>query len=422
MPVSVLYPKVSLEESRGRISRWLVAEGDAVQAGQVIFEIDNDKAAVEVEAPAAGTLKGLAAEGSLVDVGAEVARVLLAGENDTGPASAVTPRAETAAIPLQQAVASKVIPFTSGTRPPNPTPLARRLARESGIALDGLPGSGPHGRVQKKDVLERMASRASARTVGTGAGRLHAAWLRRGEGLPLVLLHGFSSDLNSWRGFLAGAPAGAPVLALDLPAHGQSPRDVPDDLDAIAASVEETLAALGVSADVLVGHSFGAAVAVRIAARGQADVRGLCLFAPAGLGPQIDASFVDGILRAQRAASLRPWLQMLVHDPAVISDVFLRVVEEQRADEGLTEAMRGFARRFMPDGTQAVSIIADLARLRVPVRVVFGRDDRILPFAETRRLPGNVGLHAVEACGHLPHLEYPDLSHRILAEVLRSAS
>ena len=80
MPTPVLYPKVSLEMQTGRIARWLVEDGAMVTAGQVIFEIDNDKAAVEVEAPAPGRLHHLAPEGAEADVGAEVARIAAEGE------------------------------------------------------------------------------------------------------------------------------------------------------------------------------------------------------------------------------------------------------------------------------------------------------------------------------------------------------
>jgi pyruvate dehydrogenase E2 component (dihydrolipoamide acetyltransferase) len=147
----------------------------------------------------------------------------------------------------------------------------------------------------------------------------------------------------------------------------------------------------------------------------------LCLFAPAGLGPAIDDSFVRGVLRAQSAASLRPWLERLVQDPAVISDAFVAAVSAQRQDQALTAAMSAFADRFFPDGTQAVQVRTDLARLGIPARVIFGRQDRILPFAATRDLPATVGLHAVDACGHLPQLEHPALSMRLLAELWRSA-
>lgn len=415
MPVPVLYPKVSLEMQTGRIARWLVEDGATVTAGQVIFEIDNDKAAVEVEAPASGTLRHMAAEGDEVDVGAEVARIGATEDVTARPAASATGAPN---VPAPRPV--QPVPREGRARGPNPTPLARRIARERGVDLVGLTGTGPRGRVQKSDVLARLSALAAAPAPLAGNG-LNAVWLRRGDGMPVVLLHGYSSDLNSWRGFLAGARAGFPVLALDLPAHGASPRAVPADADVLCAQVEATLAAHCPRPVILAGHSFGGAVAARLAARSNVDVRGLCLFAPAGLGPEIDDAFIKGVLRAQSSASLRPWLERLVRDPAVISDDFVKAVVAQRQDAGLTAAMAAFADRFFPDGTQALSIRADLARLRIPARVVFGRQDRILPFAATRDLPAATGLHAVDGCGHLPHLEHPDLSLRILSEVWRSA-
>lgn len=424
MPIPVLYPKVSLEMQTGRIARWLVADGETVVAGQTVFEIENDKAAVEVEATGDGTLHHLAAEGAEVEVGSEVARILSSEEvlvREAVPATVEAPLCPSAATVAPPSVRD------TRSRQPNPTPLARRIAREKGIDLSGLTGTGPHGRVQKSDVLSLLAAIADRPSfpVAHRSGAttpLNAVWLRRGEGMPVVLLHGYSADLNNWRGLFAGARPEFPVLALDLPAHGGSPLAVPTDADSLCDHVEATLAGQVAGPVVLAGHSFGGAVAARLVARGRQDIRGLCLFAPAGMGPEIDEAFTRGILRARSASSLRPWLERLVHDPATISDVFVKAVAAQRLDEDLTAAMSGFADRFFPDGTQTLSIKADLARLRIPVRVIFGRQDRILPFASTRDLPPNVGLHALDPCGHLPHLEHPDLCLRLLTELWRSAS
>lgn len=417
MPVTVIYPKVSLESASGKISQWLVAEGDTVQQGQILFEIENDKAAVEVESPASGTIRHLAAEGAEVDVGSAVAMIHAVGEEaaDNAPVTHEQSVNDLATIVTNQPLDTPVPRRDT----PNPTPLARRMAADAGVSLDGLPGTGPNGRVQRKDVEAHLAT-LSPTLAPTLSATLNAVWLRKGEGVPLVLLHGFASDLNTWRGMLAGAPFAAPVLALDLPCHGSSPREVPTDLDAVALAVEQTLTSLIQGPMVLAGHSFGGAVAARIAARAKLNLRGLCLFAPAGLGPEVNAAFTSGILRATEAASLRPWLHELTHDPATISAAFLNAVVQQRQDQTLTAAMQAFAARFFPDGTQAASIRADLAALTLPARVVFGRQDRILPYTATRHLPGSVGLHSVDDCGHLPHLEHSALALRILTDLLRA--
>lgn len=418
MPIHVVYPKVSLELSSGRIARWMVTEGETVRQGQVLFEIDNDKAAVEVEAPASGVIRDLVDSEIEVEVGADVARIYAEGE---AAGDAKTPAAVLEMPVVEAKAATSVVAKRNGhERHPNPTPLARRIARENGISLDGIHGTGPGGRIQKTDVVTRIGD-ARRPVAAESADILNTVWLRKGEGLPVVLLHGFSADLNNWRGMFAGARIDWPALAIDLPAHGRSSRTVPENLDRMAECVEATLAAEQVGPLVLAGHSFGGALAARLASRGQLDIRGLCLIAPAGLGPEINGAFVEGVLRAQRSESLKPWLELLAHDPAVISPAFVQATVLQREDDGLTEAMRAFADRFSPDGTQAVSIRNDLARLLCPVRVIFGRQDRILPFAATAGLPGNVGLHTLDNCGHMPHLEYPELVMKILGEIRRSA-
>lgn len=428
MPIHVVYPKVSLELSSGRVARWLVAEGETVRQGQVLFEIDNDKAAVEVESPATGIIRELLDSEIEVEVGGDVARIYAQDEIDSGTKVPGAARAQ----PPKEARSTILLPEAKRNghgRHPNPTPLARRIARENGISLAGVHGTGPGGRIQKTDVVARLDDAGKGRQPATLAAAtrpngapaiLNSVWLRKGEGLPVVLLHGFSADLNNWRGMLAGARADWPALAIDLPAHGRSPRAVPVDLDRVAETVEATLAAERVGPLVLAGHSFGGALAARLASRGQLDIRGLCLVSPAGLGPEINTAFVQGVLRARQQESLRPWLELLTQDAAVISPAFLQATVSQRDDEGLTDAMRAFAERFFPDGTQAISIRNDLARLPYPVRVIAGRQDRILPFAATAGLPGNVALHALDNCGHMPHLEHPQLVMKILSEIRRS--
>jgi pyruvate dehydrogenase E2 component (dihydrolipoamide acetyltransferase) len=427
MAIAVIFPKVSLETDTGSIGRWLKDDGAEVAQGDALFEIDNDKAAVEVEAPASGFVAHARAAGEEVQVGEIVGHILESGEQ-IGVAS------KTAAAPSAGA-------DRNGTRVPQQapsstrivaTPLARRIAAQHRIDLHGMRGSGPKGRIQKRDVLGerpvvdapavvsrfRSAQDVEGRERGAQGGGLHAAWLQREGAETLVALHGFASDHNAWRGLLAAGRPKARMLAVDLPGHGRSTRAIPEDLDAICVMVEQRLAAEGIEHATIVGHSFGAAVAARLATRGLIRTNSLLLISPAGLGPEIRYQFIDGFVAARQPSSLLPWLQELVFDPGQISEAFIRSVVDQRQDDSLSSALANLAERYFCDGTQTFSIRRDLERLRIPMRIVFGIQDRIIPFAHCHSLPERVGLHAFRQCGHLPYFEQPELTLSIIDEML----
>src|SRR5690606_31647125 len=323
MAVEVILPKVDMDMETGQISRWYAKDGDTVTKGQLLFEIETDKAAMEVDAPASGIIADIsAAEGAVVPVGQAVAWIYEEGEERSGKPAAVAPepiaaapvdRAIETAAPKQHDPKSSQDDERDSADKVRATPLARRLARDAGIDLATVQGSGPKGRVQKKDVEGDIGvatpavpakSFASKNAEPTPLGQLNAVWLREGEAgrLPVVLLHGFAADLNSWRGLFAGASLGRPILALDLPGHGNSPRIVPENIDDIAAAVEATLGSLGVDSCLLVGHSLGGAVASVVAARGLIDVRSLLLISSGGLGPQINGAFIKGLVGAKSEA------------------------------------------------------------------------------------------------------------------------
>ncbi|BBD40946.1 acetoin dehydrogenase (plasmid) [Aminobacter sp. Y103A] len=458
MPVEVILPKVDMDMATGRISRWYVDEGAAVKKGDLLFEIETDKAAMEIDAPASGTIRDITGkEGIDIPVGEAVAWIYAEGEAgkpakdaaaEAKPVQDLVPAAPAAAAaiapvsPAELARVKTVAPSMSlnGTRA---TPLARRLAAEAGLALDTIAGSGPKGRIMRKDVEsamtapkleakaalwpDRIISRPPASSQprpapqrSAGAAPLNFAWLRQGEGRPIVLIHGFGADLNSWRPMLAAGPVDAPLLALDLPGHGGSPRQTPADLDAIAADVEATLASLGLGPILLVGHSFGGAVAATVAARGHADVRALALIAPAGLGPEINGAFLQGFVRAKSEASLMPWLRQLVSDEQVLSKPFVNATLAQAGDSELRAAQGGISDRFFADGTQTFDIRGLLAALRIPVRVIVGANDRIIPASQSQGLPGEIALHVFQATGHMPQVERRAQVLRILLEMARA--
>jgi pyruvate dehydrogenase E2 component (dihydrolipoamide acetyltransferase) len=161
MAIEILMPALSPTMEEGTLAKWLVKEGDTVSAGDLLAEIETDKATMEFEAVEEGVVgKLLVAEGTEgVKVNTPIAVMLDEGESaadiSSAPAKAEAPAAKQADAAPQAASAAKVAPAAPKTGDGNrvfASPLARRIAADKGIDLAGITGSGPHGRIVKADV------------------------------------------------------------------------------------------------------------------------------------------------------------------------------------------------------------------------------------------------------------------------------
>jgi pyruvate dehydrogenase E2 component (dihydrolipoamide acetyltransferase) len=197
MPTNILMPALSPTMTEGKLAKWLKNEGDEVKAGDVIAEIETDKATMEVEAVDEGKLQKILvpAGTEAVKVNEPIAVILGEGEDPSAvaapaakpvaqpsaaPAAKPAPAAQAPAAqapaaqapaPAPQAVAPAASPAPAAT-PARATgerifasPLARRLAAEGGIDLGGLSGSGPHGRIIKADIEAAQARGPMAKPV-----------------------------------------------------------------------------------------------------------------------------------------------------------------------------------------------------------------------------------------------------------------
>ncbi len=181
MAVQILMPALSPTMEEGTLAKWLVKEGDMVKSGQILAEIETDKATMEFEAVDEGIIgKLLVAEGTAgVKVNAAIAVLLEEGESaDAAPAPApVTAAAPTAAAAVPVAdVAAVATPKVAGARV-FASPLARRIAAEKGLDLTKVTGTGPHGRIVKADVevAKPVAASAAAAPVAVAAAPAKAA-------------------------------------------------------------------------------------------------------------------------------------------------------------------------------------------------------------------------------------------------------
>lgn len=181
MPTNILMPALSPTMEKGNLSKWLKKEGDTVKAGDVIAEIETDKATMEVEAVDEGTLARIVVPEGTADVPVNKVIAVLAGEGeDVKAAAAATPAApqvkaqvapaQTAApapTPAKSAPAASAgwqapappVRAESGSNRTFASPLARRLAKEASIDVSRIEGSGPHGRVIARDVEAARSGR-----------------------------------------------------------------------------------------------------------------------------------------------------------------------------------------------------------------------------------------------------------------------
>jgi pyruvate dehydrogenase E2 component (dihydrolipoamide acetyltransferase) len=178
VPIEVVMPKLGLTMASGTIARWIKRPGETVREGEPLVEVATDKITYEVESPASGTVgSALGNDGDEFACGDVIGTIALAGESDPPRAARIieAPRLSAAANGMTPAPAASAAGAASaGAAPANgarviASPAARRLARERGVALAGLRGTGPRGRITLADV-HTVPDAAGSPAVAVGAG------------------------------------------------------------------------------------------------------------------------------------------------------------------------------------------------------------------------------------------------------------
>jgi pyruvate dehydrogenase E2 component (dihydrolipoamide acetyltransferase) len=364
--VPVTMPKWGLSMQLGKITGWVVAEGDDVKVGDDLADIETEKITGTLEASDAGTVRRIVARvGEDVPVSGTIALIAPADVTDDD---------------LDAAVAQA------------------RAVIDAGVPDDAV--GGPE--LQTADVGGRKISYA-------GAGE---------DGDVILLVHGYGGDRNSWLFLQEPLAARYRVYALDLPGHGTSAKDVgagpagPEGpagaLSVLAGAVTGVLDALGAERAHLVGHSMGGAVALAVAARDPGRIASLTLIAPSGFGSEINAGYLRGFADAQTRRELKPVVGQLFADEQLVTRQLVEDLLAYKRLDGVDEALHALVDTLLDGDVQRADSAALMAAIgdAVPVTVVWGGADRIIPAAQAESVAGAVR-HLVDGAGHMPHMERP---------------
>ena len=351
VPISM--PKWGLEMREGTITAWLVEEGAEIAVGTPLVEVETDKISNAVEAPDPGLLRRrVAKEGETLPV-----KALLGVLADRSVDDAE----------IDAYVANYVVPAAAGDDGESESPYER-------VEVDGL------------------AVRYARRGPSTG--------------VPVLFVHGFGGDLGNWLFNLDALAEVAPVIALDLPGHGQSATTLPGAaLADLARFVARFLDQLDIERVHAVGHSLGGAIATRFALDHPGRVATLTLVNSAGLGPEINGGYTSGFVEAASRRELKPVVEQLFANPELASRQLVDDLLKYKRLDGVAESLTTLAAAQFPAGRQAEQPGRELAGRDLPLLVVWGREDRVIPVEHADNAPAGATVRIFEDTGHMTMME-----------------
>lgn len=350
--VPIVMPKWGLAMAEGILTAWNIEEGAEIGPGVEIAEIETTKITNVFEAPVSGLVRRLvASKGETLPVGALIAVVADKAVSDAD-------------------IQTYVTEFQANFVP----------EEESG------------------DVAVEPES------IEIGGRSISYLSLGPDDGDVVLLIHGFGADVNGWMFNQSDLAEDRRVIALDLPGHGRSAKDVgTGDAAMFSDTVTGFISEKGFEKVHLVGHSLGGGAALTVAA--QPSVVSLTLIAPVGLGKEINTVFMEGFLAAKRRKALQPVLEQLVADPALIGREMIEDVLRFKRLDGVDAALRKIISANFDGGSQSVDLRSALSDLSIPVTVIWGAEDKIIPSTHSEGLPASVDVQIIPNAGHIPQME-----------------
>jgi pimeloyl-ACP methyl ester carboxylesterase len=237
---------------------------------------------------------------------------------------------------------------------------------------------------------------------------LHSVTSGLADGVPVVLLHGFGGSHRAWDAVIPFIERDRRVIAYDLPGHAGSLSYPKIGNAAVAAkAVLAALAADGIGRAHLVGHSLGGATAALCGLMAPEGCASLTMLAPGGFGHEINHRLLRRYAAAREPADIALLLEQFFGWRDELPKGVVDMMAVERAINGATDALEKIAETLFDEKGQKRLPVDDIAALPVPVKVIWGTQDRVLPTRQAHKLPGRIAVHIFEEVGHMLPMEIP---------------
>lgn len=348
-PITV--PKWGLTMEEGKVVTWLIDEGETFSSGDELLELETSKIANVVEAQTGGML-----------------RRIVAAPDETLPVGALLGVLAEPAVSDEE-IDSFITRFQESFVP-------EEKSQDGGIAEPNYADLGDF----------RIAWNVSGPTDS--------------DATPVLFIHGFGGDSNSWLFNLAALSTDRVAYTIDLPGHGRSSKPVGDgEIASLATILSDFLESIDVNKVHMVGHSLGAAIALELARTHEQQVASLTLIAPAGLGDTINEGFLKGFSEANSRREMKAAMTYLFADKALVTrDLVDETLKSTRID-GTKEALQKIASTCFAGGVQKRRYDELLEQTALPTLIISGEKDEIVP------VPEGYSPRIIKDAGHMPHME-----------------
>ena len=347
-------PKWGLAMKEGSITTWLKNEGEEIKKGEVFVEIETEKVVNEYECPHQGILlKKIINEDEKVPVGSLIG---ILGEANTSA----------------EEIKNFVEDFQSN--------FVTLELNEEAIELE-------------KTILIRNST-------------INYLNISDDKEENILFIHGFGGDLNNWMFNQEELSNKYNTYAIDLPGHGKSFKNIEyGNLNYLSDIIKEFCKEKNIQNMHIVGHSLGGGIAINLASRNNDLVKSLILISPIGLGEEIDP-YVEKFIKADSRKELKPELEKLYNDSNLITrDLINEVLKFKRLD-GVSLSLNKIMKDCLFENNKQKSNLRNiLESLKNKVSIIWGQQDKIIPYKHIENLSQNINCNILDHSGHMSHIE-----------------